>query len=327
MSKIITLASSLLLVSSAAMAAEGRTSFMPPNNLDQQLSVGGGLTEAQFNAVIDKAELVYKPIFAQFGATFSVERLWSDTTVNAYADQTGNNWKVHMYGGLARRAEVTEDGFAMVICHEVGHHLGGYPFVEDWAANEGQADMHATGACATKMFGTNLELSAQAFANLPDDMKDKCDANHASVDERDVCYRAMVASKSLADLLAALESSTVSFETPDTSTVTVTNNDHPAAQCRLDTYVASALCGANKWDYKLIPGKSFANKASLDAQNEAYSHSCATGAGARPHCWFAELTTDTPTNGGGTCPIQDPALCQLLCQLDPTQPWCSGSAH
>ena len=31
-----------------------------------------------------------------------------------------------MYGGLARRAEVTEDGFAMVLCHELGHHVSLY---------------------------------------------------------------------------------------------------------------------------------------------------------------------------------------------------------
>src|SRR6478609_7620445 len=115
MSKIVTLATSaFLVVSSSALASEGRRAFMPENNLAPQVGFeAGGLTEAQFNAVIDKSIQVYSPIFQQFGANFSVERLWSDETVNAYADQSGNNWQVHMYGGLARRAEVTEDGFAM----------------------------------------------------------------------------------------------------------------------------------------------------------------------------------------------------------------------
>src|SRR5262249_54575327 len=158
-----------------------------------------------------------------------------------------------------------------------------------------QADTHATGACAGKIFTTNMELSARAVTDLPAAMKAKCDANHSTPKDRDTCYRALVAGKSLGDLLAALEGATVSFDTPDTSTVTQTNNDHPAAQCRLDTYVAGAMCGNGHWDYKLIPGKALDHN-SVDAQNEAYAHSCPTGDGARPHCWFAELGNNPNPN-------------------------------
>src|SRR6478609_9034269 len=63
-------------------------------------------------------------------------------------------YRVHMYGGLARRPEVTPDGFTLVVCHEVGHHFGGYPFVRDayWAANDGQADYFSTLACARRLW-------------------------------------------------------------------------------------------------------------------------------------------------------------------------------
>ncbi len=33
------------------------------------------------------------------------------------------------------------------------------------------------------------------------------------------------------------------------------------------------------------------------------------------------------TAPGGSCPYPDPAMCQLLCAIDPTQPWCNGLAH
>ncbi len=322
MRKLVTLASSLLLASSA-FAMEGTRTFMPPNDLDLEEATGG-LTEAQFNAVIDKVVAVYQPIFQQFGATLNVDRRWTDNTVNASADQpSATNWEVHMYGGLARRPEVTEDGFAMVICHELGHHLGGFPYVQDWAANEGQSDMHATGVCADKVFATNLELSARAVTDIPANLKAKCDADRPA-GERDICYRSIVAGKALADLLGALGGTPVNYDTPDASVVTTTNNDHPAAQCRLDTYISAALCGHTTWDYALIPGKSMANHNSMAAQAEAYAHSCETGDGARPKCWFAAVTSDEPGGGGGgECPLGDPALCDLLCQLDPTLPWCS----
>ncbi len=320
-----TIVSSLLLVSSSALA-EGHKKgdpFMPKNDLHLQdrLDGKGGITAAQFNSVIDKAERIWKPLFEQFGATFSVDRAWDDSTVNAYADQSGNNWKIHMFGGLARRAEVTEDGFAMVVCHEIGHHLAGFPFVEQWASNEGQSDYYATSACAWKLFSTNLELAAKAETELPAGMKQKCDDAHEAVGDRDYCYRALSAGKSLADLLSALNNGTVSFDTPDTSTVSRTNHQHPAGQCRLDTYVAAALCGTEKWDHTLIPGKSFSNRNSMDAQQEAFDHSCTEGASSRPACWFKAVDGSEPEPT--ECPFGDPMICELMCTFDPSQPWCN----
>jgi len=135
-----------LVLASHAYAGT-RTSFMPENDLGKMQSEAvGGITKAQFNAVIDRAEAIYKPIIAAHGGTLVMHRNWDDSTVNAYAEQNGSNWEVSMFGGLAKRPEVTEDGFAMVLCHEIGHHLGGFPYVQDWAADEGQSDMHATGA-------------------------------------------------------------------------------------------------------------------------------------------------------------------------------------
>ena len=292
MRKLVSLIFSMLLVSSAANASEGSCNYMPPNNLDKEDSVASwaGITQDQFNAVIDRAVAIYEPLIKGFGGKLIINRRWSDSTVNASALQTGSRWEVNMYGGLARRAEVTEDGFAMVLCHEIGHHIGGYPYVQGWASNEGQSDMHATGACATKLFTKNQNLADTAGYGLPDDMIAKCDEKHATAEARDICYRAVVAGKSLGDLLAALGGGQeIGYDTPDTRVVKRTNNAHPQAQCRLDTYIASALCGSEKWDYSLIPGKNAASRNSKAAQDEAYAHSCVEGEGARPKCWFAQL--------------------------------------
>lgn len=315
---MLSAAFALLMVSGTVSAFEGNKTFMPENDLHLEKATGG-ITEAEFNDVIDRTSEIYTPIFSQFGATLTIRRLWSDDTVNASAEQpTPTNWRVNMYGGLARRPEVTADGFAMVLCHEIGHHLGGYPYVQGWAANEGQSDIFATSACAYKIFATNHELTAKAREELPEAMKAKCDAAHPT-DDRDICYRALLAGQSLATLLA--NGGDVSFETPDTTEVSRTNHKHPNAQCRLDTYVAGALCGRSLWNDHLIPGKEMASRNSFEAQTEAFAHSCVDGPGARPSCWFAALDENGPP--ASECPIQDPAMCELLCQLDPTQPWCT----
>lgn len=283
------------LVFSVTGTAEAK--FMPDNNLDQQdsLESTGGITQAQFNAVIDRAERIFKPIVAGFGATYTVNRRWTDTTVNADASQSGNSWLVNMYGGLARRAEVTEDGFAAVLCHETGHHLGGYPFYrgDNWAANEGQSDTFTAGNCV-RLLWKNDPANANSRATVPVIVKAKCDAAYSTTADQDLCYRAMNASKSTADLLAALGGDQIAFDTPDTNEVDETKDEHPAAQCRLDTYVAAALCSGLTWDTTVIPGK-VNNSASNDAAAQASSgrfycqNGTATPGALRPRCWFKSL--------------------------------------
>jgi len=318
--------STLLLLSFAAPSLASTSTFMPTNDLFLKDSLDGkdGITQEQFNSVVDRVEKFYKPLIKDhFGATLTVNRKWSDSTVNADASQpSATNWQVNMYGGLARRAEVTVDGFAMVLCHELGHHIGGYPYVQSWAADEGQSDVYATGACAFEIFAKDSSLSRKAIAAIPDAQKAKCDEHHKDSADRDICYRAVVAGKSLADLLAALGGTVANYDTPDTSTVTRTDHEHPAAQCRLDTYISSALCGNSKWDYTLIPGKKLSDRNSLEAQQEAFAHSCEGDADTqRPRCWFAPINDNTPEPEA--CPYGDPMICEILCQFDPSQPWCS----
>lgn len=127
-----------LLASSVAMVGASSPStkhlcngIVPPN--DMRIPVtgirSGGISETEFNSVMDKIEKYYKPVVQAKGATFQVNRLWTDETVNASATQQGNTWVINMYGGLARYPIMTADGMTLVACHETGHHLGGAPKV------------------------------------------------------------------------------------------------------------------------------------------------------------------------------------------------------
>src|SRR4051812_20497679 len=81
--------------------------FLPPN--DMQISVqdaqahksrfealigfraAGGITEAQFNKVLDRMEKIYTPIVKAHGGVYQINRKWTDPTVNAYAQQFGTS--------------------------------------------------------------------------------------------------------------------------------------------------------------------------------------------------------------------------------------------
>ncbi len=283
-----------LSLSNATPEKVAHESFLPPNNLhlQDQLKVTANIGEAEFNATVDRVGEYYAPIVAAHGGNLKMMKLWTNATVNAEADRTGNDWLVKMYGGLARREEVTLDGFTLVVCHEMGHHLGGFPFYRgDWAANEGQADYFATHACAKNIWGKDFELNAEHRTNIDAVAKAKCDATTEDTAAQDLCYRIANGGLSLARLLAALGSDGVpQFGSPDLSQVSRTRDEHPRGQCRLDTYLMGALCGA-RFDDAIVPGAGHAQgQESTGAEKEAATYSCTASGnytvGLRPRCWY-----------------------------------------
>lgn len=276
--------------------------FLPENDLDLEDSFAEtNVTEDEFNAILDRAEGIYRHVIDQYGAELVVERRWKSSTVNAYANQNGKKWKIVVFGGLARRPEVTKDGFAMVVCHELGHHLGGYPFyprVNEWAASEGQSDYFAAQVCARKLWKEDYIENAKYRDEASDYIIERCDDSWPFQSDRDLCYRIAVGAISLGELLAYLRDTTVDIETPDTTVVDQTIFDgYPDAQCRLDTMFSGALCRVTS-EQNVIPGReAVAGQNGIIAETWAAANSCMPASawigiedvnedGRRPTCWF-----------------------------------------
>src|SRR5262249_31482712 len=93
---------------SFASARNAHASILPENTLAAQDGLfQSNMTEAEFNEIIDHVVEIWKPLAAIHGATLEVVKNWNDPTVNAYAQENGNHWLVTMFGGLARREEIT----------------------------------------------------------------------------------------------------------------------------------------------------------------------------------------------------------------------------
>jgi hypothetical protein len=279
------LASIALSVPSIACTIDGQEGFVPENNLKISAFSKrvGGITEDQFNSVIDKYEALYSPIVKSFGGDLLIERKWTDATVNAYAQQLGTTWKVSMFGGLARHETITEDGFALVVCHELGHHIGGAPrkvspWSSPWASNEGQSDYFATLKCLRRGWERDNNEEIVRAMNVPETLQKACSAQHIWNQDYYTCIRGGMAGLSVAKLFQALRNSTVEpkFDTPDAKVVTKTDDNHPATQCRLDTYFQGSLCGI-----------SFHEDVSSSSEVNGTCHGT-TGhsKGLRPLCWF-----------------------------------------
>ncbi|HET9239085.1 MAG TPA: hypothetical protein VFO10_17635 [Oligoflexus sp.] len=260
----------MLFFSSPLMA-----SMIPPRAVPYTLNerLSNGMNRSDFDAVLDQIEVVYRPIFESLGGDLSLERFWDSSRVDAHSSQVRNNWIIRVYGGVARHPAITRDGLALVVCHEIGHHLAGFPQVSSWAATEGNADYYATQTCLKTIWGNaapvDLEISDKAEA--------RCQA--ASPSGQAFCVRALQASYSVASFLADLEAVSISWDQPDLTEVTSTNLSYPPVQCRFDTLIAGTFCDRPS-SHLVIPWN----------EKEMAAASCHAlqkdERGLRPRCWF-----------------------------------------
>lgn len=225
-------------------------SFMPPNNLwmEDSLEAGSNVSESQFNRIIDIATAAYEPIARANRETIYVQRLWKDSTVNANMQRDNIYRRVHinMFGGLARRPEVTSDGFALVLCHELGHAYGGKPFLNPSLSlsAEGIADYYAASACFNKIVdampsntGVNNDGDNEYIAAKCNSLWGKAGSRYQN------CVRALKAGRSLGRLLSVqTQEKEPNYYTPDKTVVKTTEISYPKTiQCRLDTYHNAVL--------------------------------------------------------------------------------------
>lgn len=285
MKKIFLLITLVMAANVFACDEEGKTGFLPENDLNipaSQKSING-IDQSVFNQVIDEVSSVYRPIIEGAGDSFKINRNWDDGTVNASAQRLGNQVIVNMYGGLARHDLITKDGFAIVLCHEIGHHLGGAPKVKrliifnSWASNEGQSDYFATLKCFRRAYQNADNVAFIENIDVDPTVREKCNEVYKSESEAALCMRSSMAAKSTANLLASLRSNSLpKFDTPDTSVVTKTDHAHPKGQCRLDTYFQGALCDRHL-DDKLSDKDANEGTCNRDRGDEV---------GLRSLCWY-----------------------------------------
>ncbi len=264
---------------------QGKTGFLPENKLSVPVNAKSvsTVTEQKFNEIITDIAELYEPIIKKKGGTLQVNRLWSDATVNASAQRSGSTYVVNMYGGLARHSTITADGFALVMCHELGHHLGGAPkkaamFGAMWASNEGQADYWGNMKCMRHLFEN--EDNARVLASMKVDtyVEKSCLSQFTQVNDRNICIRTAMAGLSLGNLFKVLRNlrTDLTFQNPDPSRVARTNDNHPEPQCRLDTYFNGALCEADLND----------EVSDKDENQGVCTTKNGQTVGVRPLCWF-----------------------------------------
>jgi hypothetical protein len=194
----------------------------------------------------------------------------------AFVGPGTNVASVQIYKGVRFNPQMNPDGYALVTCHEIGHHLGGVPMRA--LSLEGEADYFGALKCMRRYLGS---LSSTALYSEKPAMPliARCQASFRNADDVQICARSLAAAQTLGGILKDLshESSAPSLDKSDPKVVLVTDTGHPASQCRVDTYRAGALCTVA------------VSEENSDTDYDAgVCNLHRDPADRRPACWFAD---------------------------------------
>jgi hypothetical protein len=278
--KLLTLIT--LFVSLSALACDGGMNF---NKRKFSIPVGSALandiTEKEFRTLLKDFENFFGPsIDRDLNTELIVIGSWASNTVNAYAEQDTKKFMISIYGGLARHKDVTRDGVTATLCHELGHHLGGYPkkSTNRWSSAEGQADYYATMKCLRRIWEKADNSLALGSQEIPAALKTECAKSYTTLEGKALCHRMGLAGRSVALMIQDLDHDSIvpRFETPEREVVRTINYLHPFSQCRLDTFFQGAICPVSE-------SVEFDNK---DETQGACHPKLGDTRGLRPRCWF-----------------------------------------
>ncbi len=260
------------------LTTQAFANFLPENDLiikSTNKSNDLGLVN-KYQPLINAIKDLYAKEIQDRGANLIVEFEMENNKVNAYARRTGqfnSNWHVVMTGGLLRHKRNNPLVLAAILCHEIGHHLGGspYKFGNQWASAEGQSDYFATNQCAKKLFA-HRDAPEIYLGKTPSIIKNECSKNFTKLNNIQTCIKSSLISIAASNFLRTISANRRGRRTKktdinkrDKSVVNDTNTSYPSPQCRLDTLFEGSLCNED-------------DQNCLDS-NEWYK-------GARPQCWF-----------------------------------------
>jgi len=271
----------LCLFSLPVIACDGGMRMNRIVSIPEGSLLANDMTEKEFKDSIKAFEQFFSPsIDRDHNAELIIFGSWASNTVNAYAEKSDKKVMITIYGGLARHKAITKDGFTAVLCHELGHHFGGYPkkSTNRWSSAEGQADYYATMKCLRRIWEKDNNELIIANEEIPEALKNECGVTYTDIKSQKLCQRMGLAGRSVAHMIQDLDhdSLVAKFETPDPLVVRAMNYLHPYGQCRLDTFFQGAICPVSE-----------SVEFEDDDQKAGSCHvKLGDTRGLRPKCWF-----------------------------------------
>lgn len=216
------------------------------------LEVEAAISQQKYERVVKTLVDLYRDdIKRQSNKSLRIGIVWETNILVDSANQVGPWAIISLTGRLPRHPEINSEASAIMVCHEIGHLLGGEPTMTDsafkaWSSVEGQADYWATSQCMWKFIGKmpNKEVqNLQAEMLSPGFSKQHekyCQDMFSDEESVKGCYQIMNGVLSLQNYFNSLpeaKDNKAQVFNRDTGIREKTLNRYPSFQCRIDTMI------------------------------------------------------------------------------------------
>lgn len=263
-----------------------------------------GLSEREFNEINENAERVFSKFAKKYNGNLKVVGEWQNERINGHAYKDGSDWNAVIFGGFARAKGMTKDAYSVIVCHELGHLLAGFPItprgfqprnIKTEYASEGSADFYATHSCFVELYKDDFQGNLNAEQNASEFVKQTCNEAHTDRTRQQICMRGMIAGHRLWQSFydTVRRNKTLSLKNKDPYVIYKTTSGHPDTQCRVDTHVAGATCNKPSYADNTYPltAKEM-NEVTCSAKEYGQNHY----KGVKPLCWFNPNNLETEPN-------------------------------
>lgn len=250
------------------------------------LHLMAAINQQQFDTVLREMRDEYTSALRAEGLRFVLDSRWNENRLLAHIKIPRGKAILTVSGGYARQKEMTADAFRIVLCHEIGHILGGAPKQSNghWASIEGQADYFATAKCIKKIIPINQNQKERVLS-------------------------AALTLGKLSAIQNGDDPSQISLTNKDKREVQQTSTLHPDPQCRLDTMVAGYLCPVSE-------NEDFSTKDPSQGACLHQSSDPEIRMGARPLCWYRPPTTHLRCTSQVKLPYYNSKISVMTMTLD-----------
>ena len=205
------------------------------------------VTNESFHRVFYEVFNLYKEEMKEFRIPVVAVPEWEKPYFTAYVAEVKGIMKFGFWGGMARIPGMNDDAVALITCHEVGHIIGGSPYIAipspqyKGISSEGQADYFATRYCLKKYFSQKEDtLSYLQFPSTTSEDQ-LCRVTSFSHWDEAICLRVANSIRGFSSVLRLLKSEDGDFSLLNNDEEVVEEtifNGYPSNQCRINTFIA-----------------------------------------------------------------------------------------
>lgn len=197
------------------------------------------ITEGDYKDLLEKfSRKHFIDVYKKTGRPLVIPFEWENPYFAAFAKNQGPLMSISLWGGMARAPGVNKLILVTLLCHELGHFIGGEPKQHisgaEWASTEGQSDFYAASVCVPNFVKSHPDV----ISEISSEVAQRCGPNN----DCKVVLQAGWDTVRFLQRYSFRNFVPVSLGNREKATPVLVRDSYPSDQCRLDTFVAAAAC-------------------------------------------------------------------------------------